>query len=178
MNNTPGQHPHATSSQARELQRAQPPSRSIKFGLQRGSLPGGAPGRGRVPRVGGVVGRPVARLQAPRYACPVLAVGNGAEFEEVMLHRAASGSVFTRVGFSASAKWTGLPKLVRHGQRAQYRARLVRVRRAPRLLAHALARIWPQEARDVAWPQQAFAKGDLDVLVSRGGALRHGHETG
>jgi len=49
----------------------------------------------------------------------------------------------------------------------------------PQYLAQALARIWPQDdlrPRDVAWPpQQAFAKGDLDVLVSWDGALRRGY---
>lgn len=51
----------------------------------------------------------------------------------------------------------------------------------PQPLARALARIWPQDdlrPRDVAWPQQAFAKGDLDVLATWDSALRHGHEIG
>jgi hypothetical protein len=49
--------------------------------------------------------------------------------------------------------------------------------RPPRFRAPALTRIWPQDdlrPRDMAWPQQAFAKGDLDVLASWGGALRRG----
>jgi hypothetical protein len=51
----------------------------------------------------------------------------------------------------------------------------------PRSLAQALARIWPQDdarPHDVAWPQQAFTRGDLDVLASWDGALRRGHEVG
>jgi hypothetical protein len=51
----------------------------------------------------------------------------------------------------------------------------------PRSLAQALARIWPQDGtrpHDVAWPQQAFARGDLDVLASWDGALRRGYEVG
>ena len=53
--------------------------------------------------------------------------------------------------------------------------------RPPRSLAQALARIWPQDdlrQRDTAWPQQAFARGDLDVLASWDGALRRGYEIG
>jgi hypothetical protein len=51
----------------------------------------------------------------------------------------------------------------------------------PQLLSQALARIWPQDdlrPHDVAWPQRPFAKGDLDVLASWGGALRHGYDIG
>jgi hypothetical protein len=51
----------------------------------------------------------------------------------------------------------------------------------PQSLAQALARIWPQDdlrQRDTAWPQQAFARGDLDVLASWDGALRLGYEIG
>lgn len=54
--------------------------------------------------------------------------------------------------------------------------------RPPQSLAQALARIWPQDdlrpPREIAWPQQAFARGDLDVLASWDGVLRRGYEIG
>ena len=46
-------------------------------------------------------------------------------------------------------------------------------------LTSALTRIWPQDELNLhplAWPQQAFARGDLDVLASWDGALRRGYE--
>jgi hypothetical protein len=52
--------------------------------------------------------------------------------------------------------------------------------RPPQCLAQALARIWPQDdlrPRLVAWPQLAFARGDLDVLASWDDALRGGYES-
>jgi hypothetical protein len=51
----------------------------------------------------------------------------------------------------------------------------------PRSLAQALARIWPPDdanPHDVDWPQQWFARGDLDMLASWDGALRRGYDIG